>query len=59
MDELDENFSSLVQSKVMISLTEPDKMNSVKALVNKSIPNEHVKEDEASAAMRLAAIQQV
>lgn len=46
MEDLDKTFSSLVQSKVLLSLTEPSKMNALKALVNKDIPSEHVKKDD-------------
>lgn len=46
MEELDKSFSSLVQSEVLLSLTEPSKMNALKALVNKGIPNEHAKRDD-------------
>ncbi|KAJ6891366.1 nucleolar protein 14 isoform X2 [Populus alba x Populus x berolinensis] len=46
MEELDKSFTSLVQSQALSSLTEPGKMNALKALVNKDIPNEHVKKDE-------------
>ncbi|CAK7326403.1 unnamed protein product [Dovyalis caffra] len=46
MEELDKSFTSLVQSQALSSLTEPGKMNALKALVNKGIPNEHVKKDE-------------
>ncbi|KAJ0094969.1 hypothetical protein Patl1_16643 [Pistacia atlantica] len=45
MEELDKNFSSLVQSQVLLSMTEPSKMNALKALVSKDIPNEHAKLD--------------
>lgn len=45
MEELDKNFSSLVQSQVLLSMTEPSKMNALKALVSKDIPNGHVKLD--------------
>ncbi|KAK2636010.1 hypothetical protein Ddye_030802 [Dipteronia dyeriana] len=45
MEELDKTFSSLVQSEALLSLTEPGKMNALKALVNKDIPNEHLKKD--------------
>ncbi|KAB2036384.1 hypothetical protein ES319_D04G221200v1 [Gossypium barbadense] len=53
MDELDKSFSSLVQSQALLSLTEPGKMNALKALVNKSIPDDHVKKEEL-AVMRKA-----
>lgn len=46
MHELDKNFTSLVQSEALLSLTEPGKMNALKALVNKSILNEQRKKDE-------------
>ncbi|KAL5826220.1 hypothetical protein ACOSQ4_018017 [Xanthoceras sorbifolium] len=45
MEDLDKTFSSLVQSQALLSLTEPGKMNALKALVNKDIPNEHLKND--------------
>ncbi|KAK3222810.1 hypothetical protein Dsin_009835 [Dipteronia sinensis] len=45
MEELDKTFSSLVQSEALLSLTEPGKMNALKALVNKDIPNEHLIND--------------
>ncbi|KAK0573762.1 hypothetical protein LWI29_013162 [Acer saccharum] len=45
MEELDKTFSSLVQSEALLSLTEPDKMNALKALVNKDIPNERLIND--------------
>ncbi|KAE8734586.1 hypothetical protein F3Y22_tig00000738pilonHSYRG00013 [Hibiscus syriacus] len=43
MEELDKNFTSLVQSQALLSLTEPGKMNALKALVSKSVPDGHVK----------------
>ncbi|KAF9674232.1 hypothetical protein SADUNF_Sadunf10G0106100 [Salix dunnii] len=46
MEELDKSFTSLVQSQALSSLTEPGKMNALKALVNKDIPDEGVKKDE-------------
>lgn len=46
MEELDKSFTSLVQSQALLSLTEPSKMNALKALVNSSLPNEHVKKDD-------------
>ncbi|EEF44971.1 nop14, putative [Ricinus communis] len=39
MEDLDKSFTSLVQSRVLLSLTEPGKMNALKALVNKDIPD--------------------
>ncbi|XP_021910283.1 nucleolar protein 14 isoform X2 [Carica papaya] len=52
MDELDKSFTSLVQSKVLLSLTEPGKMSALKALVNKVTPNEDVKKDELPVTQR-------
>ncbi|KAG4206162.1 hypothetical protein ERO13_A04G145600v2 [Gossypium hirsutum] len=52
MDELDKSFSSLVQSQALLSLTEPGKMNALKALVNKSIPDEHVKKEELAVTQK-------
>uniref|UniRef100_A0A2P2LIB7 Uncharacterized protein MANES_S052900 n=1 Tax=Rhizophora mucronata TaxID=61149 RepID=A0A2P2LIB7_RHIMU len=48
MEELDKSFTSLVQSRVLQSLTEPGKLNALKALVNTGAPNEHVKKDQLS-----------
>lgn len=59
MEELDKNFTSLVQSEALLSLTEPGKMNALKALVNKSIPNEQRKKDESSRTEKLETINQV
>ncbi|KAG6708692.1 nucleolar protein 14 isoform X1 [Carya illinoinensis] len=52
MDELDKNFTSLVQSEALLSLTEPGKLNALKALVNKSVPNEKKKKDELSSTQK-------
>lgn len=43
MDELDKNFSSLVQSQMLTSLTDPGKMNALKSLVNKGVPGQQVR----------------
>ncbi|XP_030449265.1 uncharacterized protein LOC115671769 isoform X1 [Syzygium oleosum] len=43
MEELDKNFTSLVQSEALLSLTEPGKMSALKALVNQSVPKEPLK----------------
>lgn len=49
VEELDRNFTSLVHSEALLSLTEPTKMNALKALVNKSIPNKQSDKDSSSA----------
>ncbi|KAL2326728.1 hypothetical protein Fmac_025786 [Flemingia macrophylla] len=49
VEELDKNFTSLVHSEALLSLTEPNKMNALKALVNKSISNEQSNKDHMSS----------
>uniref|UniRef100_A0A0R0F3T1 Nucleolar protein 14 n=1 Tax=Glycine max TaxID=3847 RepID=A0A0R0F3T1_SOYBN len=49
VEELDKDFTSLVQSEALLSLTEPNKMNALKALVNKSISNDQSNKDQMSA----------
>lgn len=51
MEELDKNFESLVQSEALLSLTDPGKMNALKALVNKNVPG--------SASIESSALQKV
>ncbi|XVE85705.1 hypothetical protein DITRI_Ditri17bG0112100 [Diplodiscus trichospermus] len=58
IEELDKNFSSLVESRVLFSLTEPGKMNALKALVNKSLPNEHVKKEELPVTQKAETYKQ-
>ncbi|KAI4357990.1 hypothetical protein L6164_001901 [Bauhinia variegata] len=53
VEELDKNFTSLVQSKALLSLTEPSKMNALKALVNRNIPNEHSNKENLSAIQKM------
>ncbi|XP_038885470.1 nucleolar protein 14 isoform X2 [Benincasa hispida] len=48
VEELDKKFESLVQSEALLSLTGSG--NALKALVQKSISNEHLKKDNLSAA---------
>ncbi|KAL2338263.1 hypothetical protein Fmac_012709 [Flemingia macrophylla] len=45
VEELDKDFTSLVHSEALLSLTEPNKMNALKALVNKSISNKQSNKD--------------
>lgn len=59
LEELDKNFTSLVQSQVLLSLTEPGKMNALKALVNKDISTEHLKKDNIPVTKNLEAVRQV
>ena len=59
MEELDKSFTSLVQSQALSSLTEPGKMNALKALVNKDIPDEGVKKDELPVIQKPETFKQV
>lgn len=59
MEELDKNFLSVVQSKALLSLTEPGKMNALNALTNTTIANEQNKKDEFSAVQTLQTSNQV
>lgn len=59
VDELDKNFTSLVESKALLSLTQPDKMNALKALVNKSTSSENVKKGIPIAPQNIDTLQQV
>ncbi|KAK6242607.1 hypothetical protein SCA6_007996 [Theobroma cacao] len=58
MEELDKNFTSLVQSQVLLSMTEPGKMNALKALVNKGVLNEHLNKEELPVSQREEAYKQ-
>ena len=59
VEELDKNFTSLVHAEALVSLTRPDKVNSLKALVNKSIPNEYLKKYDVSAMQNIKSFNQV
>ena len=59
VEELDKNFTSLVHAEALVSLTRPDKVNSLKALVNKSIPNEYLKKYDVSAMQNIKSFKQV
>lgn len=58
IEQLDKKFTSLVQSEALLSLTQPNKMNALKALVNKSISSEHVKKDVVFSSQNKDALQQ-
>ncbi|KAF7809015.1 nucleolar protein 14 [Senna tora] len=53
LEDLDKNFTSLVQSEALLSLTDPSKIKSLKALVNKSITNESSNKDSLSGTQRI------
>lgn len=59
MEELDKSFASLVNSQVLTSLTEPGKMNALKALVNKDISSEQVKGNSLPLPQKIESIKQV
>lgn len=59
MEELDKSFSSLVQSQKLVSLTEPRKMNALRALMNKDLPSEQLKKDNIPVAQNAETYEQV
>ena len=59
VEELDRNFTSLVQSQALLSLTRPNKMNALKALVNKSFSNEQSDKDHLSVTRTIDNSEQV
>ncbi|XP_047971513.1 nucleolar protein 14 isoform X2 [Salvia hispanica] len=46
-EQLDKDFASLVQSEALLSLTQPNKMSALNALVNSRNSNDNAKEEEA------------
>ncbi|KAG6399001.1 hypothetical protein SASPL_140474 [Salvia splendens] len=46
-EQLDKDFASLVQSEALLSLTQPNKMSALNALVNSRNSNDNAKEKEA------------
>ncbi|KAF5745765.1 nucleolar protein 14 isoform X1 [Tripterygium wilfordii] len=58
MEDLDKSFTSLVHSQGLLSLTEPGKMNALKALVNKGIPKELAKKDELTVPQKVGTQEQ-
>uniref|UniRef100_A0A3Q7H7X6 Uncharacterized protein n=1 Tax=Solanum lycopersicum TaxID=4081 RepID=A0A3Q7H7X6_SOLLC len=55
-EQLDKDFTSLVNSKALLSLTQPDKIHALKALVNQNISVGNVKKDEVPDAPRKGPI---
>lgn len=47
LEQLDKDFTSLAESEALLSLTQPSKINSLKALLNKS----NTKESEGFSAL--------
>lgn len=59
MEQLEKDFTSLVQSKVLLSLTQPSKMNALKALLNESNSDVSIKKDKLSATPNKESSKQV
>ncbi|MCD7445924.1 hypothetical protein HAX54_024624 [Datura stramonium] len=55
-EQLDKDFTSLVNSKALLSLTQPDKINALKALVNRNVSVGNVKKDEVADASKKGSI---
>lgn len=51
-DELDKNFSSFVQSKILFSLADPRKSNALKAIVNKIVLREASEKGNLPSTMK-------
>ncbi|KAL0446980.1 UNVERIFIED_CONTAM: Nucleolar complex protein 14 [Sesamum latifolium] len=58
IEQLDKDFASLVQSEALLSLTQPNKMRALKALVNNSISNDSAKKQETNIAQNKVPPQQ-
>ncbi|GAB4829018.1 hypothetical protein Ancab_018675 [Ancistrocladus abbreviatus] len=52
IEQLDKDFTSLIQSEALLSLTRPEKLNALEALVNQSIPKESTKKDNISISRK-------
>nr|GMD81684.1 nucleolar protein 14 isoform X1 [Ipomoea batatas] len=57
VEQLDKDFTSMVHSKALVSLTQPDKISALKALVNKGIPNDNEKKSKAAESQRKDSLQ--
>ncbi|PIN20344.1 Nucleolar protein involved in 40S ribosome biogenesis [Handroanthus impetiginosus] len=49
IEQLDKDFTSLVQSQALLSLTQPSKMKALNALVNNRISNENAKKEDTDS----------
>ncbi|CAI9775189.1 unnamed protein product [Fraxinus pennsylvanica] len=58
IEQLDKDFASLVQSEALLSMTQPNKMKALKALVNKNISVYHAEKEGTSAAQDKFSSQQ-
>lgn len=59
LEQLDNNFTSLVNSEALLALTDPTKINALKALVNKSTSDSSGKIDVVSSIPKTVSLQQV
>ncbi|KAL0408763.1 UNVERIFIED_CONTAM: Nucleolar protein 14 [Sesamum radiatum] len=50
IEQLDKDFASLVHSEALLSLTQPNKMRALKALVNNNTSNDNAKKQETNIA---------
>lgn len=58
LEQLDNNFTSLVNSEALLALTDPTKINALKALVNKSTSDSSGKIDVVSSIPKTVSLQQ-
>ncbi|CAA2945074.1 nucleolar 14 [Olea europaea subsp. europaea] len=58
IEQLDKDFASIVQSKALLSMTQPNKMKALKALVNKNISIDHAEKEGTSAVQDKFSFQQ-
>ena len=58
-EQLDKDFASLVQSEALLSLTQPNKMSALNALVNSRNSNDNAKEEEAPRMYNKVSTQHV
>ncbi|KAL8531509.1 hypothetical protein ACS0TY_008195 [Phlomoides rotata] len=57
-EQLDKDFASLVQSEALLSLTQPNKMKALKALVSSNITNDNAKKDMIHSAQNKVSLPQ-
>ncbi|XP_074357739.1 uncharacterized protein LOC141697333 [Apium graveolens] len=58
LEQLDNNFTSLVNSEALLALTDPTKINALKALVNKSTSDNNGKIDVVPSIPNTVSLQQ-
>ncbi|KAK1360924.1 Nucleolar protein 14 [Heracleum sosnowskyi] len=58
LEQLDNNFTSMVNSEALLALTDPTKINALKALVNKSTSDSSGKFDVLSSVPKTVSLQQ-